>query len=344
MQAVTYDGAGGVVVRDVPEPTIDEPTDAIVAVRWASVCGTDLHLLDDPAGLPEGFVMGHEFVGEVVEVGRGVHSVGVGDLVVAGDYTACGSCWFCRRGEHWHCASRAFFGTGTTFGPALPGGQAELVRVPMADTTLRRIPAGLDPSHAVLVGDALATGYAAARVCAPLPGDCVAVVGGGPVGQLTALVAQALGAGTVVLTDMDATRRGVASSLGSVSCSPAEAPDVIIELTDGRGADSVVDAVGGAAILDAALPLLRKGGRLVSVGVPREAAWDLPLTAAFTAGISIDFVVGNMLRDADPLLAMLGTGLLDPSPLVTTRLPLTRAAEAYSAVRNRTTLKPLIYP
>ena len=150
MRAVLYAGDGRVRVDTVSDPSIEAPTDAIVRVLRAAVCGTDLHLVARPEHLPRGSVLGHEFVGEVVATGAGVHGHRVGELVAGADYTACGLCWWCRRGDHWECAERRFFGTGTAFGPPLAGAQAELVRVPFADTVLHAVPDGVSEDAAVL--------------------------------------------------------------------------------------------------------------------------------------------------------------------------------------------------
>ncbi len=275
MRAVTYAGDGAVRVTGVPDPRIEAPTDAIVEVVRAAVCGTDLHLVAHDDGLPAGTVLGHEFVGRIVETGPSVHAHRVGDLVVGADFTACGACWWCRRGDHWECTQRRFFGTGSAFGPPLVGTQAELVRVPYADTVLCTVPDGVPVDAAVFLGDTLATGYAAVRRAEPLPGDTVAVIGGGPVGQLTALAAQAAGAGAVLLVEPVDARRAVATREGSVAVAPEDAAATAARLTDGRGADVVVDAIGGPRGLDAAFDLVRRRGTVVSVGV-HAGAWELP--------------------------------------------------------------------
>ena len=257
MRAVVFDGSGGVRVDSVPEPTIEREGDAVVRVRRAAVCGTDLNLIAHPGDLPAGTVLGHEFAGEVVEVGTAVRGLGVGDLVAGADYTACGRCWWCRRGDHWHCAERQFFGTGSAFGPALDGAQAERVRVPHADVVLRPVPPGVSLDAAVFLGDTLATGYAAVRRAGYLPGDTVAVVGGGPVGQLISLVAQACGAGAVVVVEPVEARRQLAKVNGALEADPAQARPLVDEITDGRGADAVIDAVGGPRGLETAFGLSR---------------------------------------------------------------------------------------
>jgi threonine dehydrogenase-like Zn-dependent dehydrogenase len=220
MQAVVYAGDGRVEIGTVPDARIEAPTDAVVRVRRAAVCGTDLHLVSHADGLPDGFVLGHEFAGEIAEVGSAVRAHRLGDLVAGADFTACGHCWWCRRGDHWECAERQFFGTGSAFGPPLAGAQAELVRVPFADTVLTAVPSRVPLDAAVFLGDTLATGYAAVRRAGLAPGDTVGVLGGGPVGQLVSLAAQACGAGVVVLAEPVAERRDLALAEGALATTP----------------------------------------------------------------------------------------------------------------------------
>lgn len=314
----------------------------MVRVTHAAVCGTDLHLLAHPDHLPAGTVLGHEFVGTVSEVGSRVSGLAVGDRVAGADYVACGRCWWCRGSRHWHCESRRFFGTGATFGPALSGAQAELVRVPFADTVLHRLPDGLDSEAALVLGDVLATGYAAVQQAKPRPGSVVAVVGGGPVGLMAAACAQAAGAGVVVVVEPVEVRRLVASSTGSLGVTPDQAARVVRDLTDGRGADRVVDAVGGATGLNLALDVVRGRGRVVSVGVPTTEHWQLPVARAFREEVTVSFAVGDFMRDADTLVDLLMSGLVDTSSVLTERLELSAAHQAYGDMRVRTTVKAVL--
>ncbi len=343
MKAVVHAGNGRVRVEEVADPRLCAATDAIVRVRRAAVCGTDLHVLAHHDTLPRGFVLGHEFVGEVVERGDQVRRHDLGDVVVGADYTACGHCWWCRRGDHWQCAERRFFGTGSLFGPPLSGASAELVRVPHADTVLTGLPDGIGLDAAVLLGDTVATGYAALRRAGLEPGETVAVLGGGPVGQLTSLVAQACGAGVVVVVEPVAGRRELAAREGALTAAPDEARDVVGSVTEGRGADVVVDAVGGDHGLALALDLVRRRGRVASVGVPGDTV-DLPAGRAFTEELGFSFAVGDLMRDAGALLALVRAGTLDPGAIATDELGLDDAAEAYRRMTERLSLKTLIRP
>jgi threonine dehydrogenase-like Zn-dependent dehydrogenase len=195
---------------------------------------------------------------------------------------------------------------------------------------------------AVFLGDTLATGYAAVQRTARRPGDTLAVVGGGPIGQLTSLAAQACGAGIVVLVEPVAARRDLAAAQGALVTDPDGARALVDRLTDGRGADAVVDAVGGPRGLDTAFALVRRRGSVVSVGVHADAAWALPVARAFTDELTLAFAVGDLARDAGPLVALVRSGAVDPAVVASETVPLDGVPEAYARMAERRTLKTLI--
>ena len=342
MKAVVFVEPGVVEVAAVADPRLVDPTDALVRVHRAAICGTDLHTITHAEGLERGAVLGHEFVGVVVATGAAVQVFANGDRVGAADFTACGRCWWCRAGDHWECPHRQFFGTGATFGPTLAGAQAELVRVPHADVVLHPIPDGVSFDAALFLGDVLATGYCAIRRTQLRPGDTVVVVGGGPVGQLTSLAAQACAAGPVVVVEPVEQRRQLAREQGALVAAPEEARDLVTALTDGRGADAVVDAVGGPRGLDAAFELVRRRGTVVSVGVHQQPTWPLPVARAFADELTLRFAIGDAIRDRDALIALVRSGVVDPTVIIDNRLPLAAAADGYEAMRQRRTLKTVI--
>jgi 2-desacetyl-2-hydroxyethyl bacteriochlorophyllide A dehydrogenase len=334
---------GTVRVGDRPSPVLVESTDAIVEVEYTGVCGTDIHVVrGDLPGVPPGTVLGHEIVGRVAEIGVAVTSISVGQRVVASDFVACGRCWHCRRREHWHCPHREFFGTGESFGPTLSGGQSERVRVPFADTTLGVVPDEVDPVLAVLIADNFPTGFAAAARSRIRPGDVVAVVGGGMVGQLAAISAQLHGAAAVVVSDPVAQRRQAAVDTGNLSAKPQALVEVLHALTQDRGADVVIEAVGGSVGMDASLRACRAGGRVTSVSAHMEPSWAFPLADAFAREISMRFVIGNPLHSRDRLFSLAASGLLAPVHALMERRPLREAAEAYSDVRHTRALKVVL--
>ena len=331
---------GTVRVGDHAPPTLVDPTDAIVQVEYSGVCGTDLHAVRGHLpGVPQGTVLGHEVVGRVVEVGSAVTSIRTGQRVVASDFVACSHCWHCRRGEHWHCAHRQFFGTGESFGAALSGGQCERVRVPFADTTLGVVPDSVDPVLAVLLADNLPTGYVAAARSRVRPGDVVAVIGGGMVGQLAAVSAQLHGAAAVVVSDPVESRRRAAVDTGNLAADPETLGEVLHQLTDGRGADVVIEAVGVSAGLDAALRVCRSGGRITSVSAHTEQAWAFPLAEAFAREITLAFVIGDAVRHRDRLLGLAASGLLAPVAALIQERPLDDAVAAYGDLQHARAMK-----
>ena len=341
MKAVVFAGAGRVGLADVPDPVLREPTDAIVRVQRAAICGTDLHIVGHPGQLPEGFVLGHEFAGQIVDLGDGVRGHRHGDRVLGADFTACGTCWWCRRGDHWECAERQFFGTGSVFGPPLPGGQAELVRVPFADTVLRPVPADVSLDAAVFLGDTLATAHVAVQRAGLRPGDTVAVIGGGPVGQLTSLAAQACGAGVVILVEPVESRRHLATIEGALAAAPDDARALVEQNTDGRGADAVIDAIGGQTGLTMAFDLVRRRGTIVSAGVHTEA-WSLPAGRAFADELCLRFAIGDPMRHGDEIAGLVRSGAIDPTVVASETIGLDDAPGAYRRMAERRALKSLI--
>ncbi|MCB8914150.1 alcohol dehydrogenase catalytic domain-containing protein [Rhodococcus rhodochrous] len=342
MKAVTFAGSGTVEVTTVPDPVLVEPTDALVQVHRAAICGTDLHTVAHPDGLDRGAILGHEFTGTVLSVGSAVRTFRPGDRVSGADFTACGHCWWCRAGNHWECADRQFFGTGNAFGPALAGTQAEFVRVPHADIVLHAIADVVSDDSALFFGDILATGYAAVQRCDLLPGGTVAIIGGGPVGQMASLAAQSCGAGPVVLVEPVQDRRTTAKAHGAVVTPPETARELINTLTDGRGADAVIEAVGGPKGLDTAMGLVRRRGTVVSVGVHQQPTWPLPVAQAFADELTMRFAIGNAIRDRDRLEGLVASGAIDPTIVIDQRVALDDAPSAYEAMAQRRTLKAII--
>lgn len=345
MKAIVYSGPKSVELGQVPEPRIVEPTDALVRVTMTAICGTDLHVISGRfKGIERGSIIGHEFVGDVIETGSAVQRVRKGDHVTGNDFTACGHCRWCARGDHWECTQRAVFGAGTAFGSALGGAQAEIIRVPHADTTLGLVPASCPDDRAVFIGDNLATGWVAVERGCVTPGETVAVVGGGAIGQLTALCAQTAGAGIVVLVEPNAARREFAQRHGSIAVTPEEAPDVVKSLTGGDGADVAVDAVGGNGPLLAAFNLVRRRGRVVSVGTHADQSWGLNVARCFDDELSLTFALGDSIRVRTRLLALIGAGVLDPSVVISARVSLADAPDAYRELAAQKQLKVVIDP
>ncbi|TFD49684.1 alcohol dehydrogenase [Cryobacterium frigoriphilum] len=329
MRAVVFAGSERVSIEAVAAATLVDPDDVLVRITRAAICGTDLGLLRHPDHLPVGTILGHEYVGIVDSVGSGVRGFRPGDRVCGSDFIACGRCWWCRRGDHWECRVRAFFGTGTAFGPALAGAQAELLRVPRGDVVLQLLPDSVSDDVGVFFGDVLATAYAAVSRADILPGDTVAVIGGGPVGQVVSMMAQTRGAGPVVLVEPVESRRTAAASLGSLAVDPVGARSLVDSLTDRRGADAVIDAVGGHIGLGSSFGLVRRRGTIVSVGVHHEDRWSLPVRRAFADELTVRFAIGDSMRDRDQFTALAAAGLIDLRAVITRVVPFGDAVAAY---------------
>ncbi|MGW7384504.1 alcohol dehydrogenase catalytic domain-containing protein [Streptomyces sp. NPDC054794] len=339
MKAVVYRGPGTVAVEDRPDPALTGPRDAIVRVTATAVCGTDLHpYRGEVPQFEEGTVLGHEFAGTVVEAGEQVpHHVG--QRVFASDIIACGRCRACARGMHYHCASVGLFGSSTLVGKPVDGGQAEYVRVPFADIVLHPTPDDVSDEQAVFVGDILCTAYAGVEAARIRPGDVVAVVGAGPVGVLAAACARVAGASEVILADPDPRRRD--TPVGRV-VEPHELSDTVRELTDGWGAHAAIEAVGSPAALRGAVQAMGPQGTVAAIGVHHADAAPFPTGTAFAKEAALRFVVGNPLAVRAPVLALIRAGLIDPTILISHRLPLSSAVEAYSLFEAREATKVVL--
>src|SRR5215211_286915 len=344
VRAVTFQAPGAVRLEDLPEPSLQAADDAIVRVEATGICGSDLHIYHGRVQIEPGFVIGHEYVGTVVEVGDGVTEVEVGDRVLGTYGTACGGCFFCRRGEYHKCDEARVFGHGATLG-SLQGAQAELVLVPHANLVLRRVPEGLSDDAALFAGDVAGTAYHAIVEGALQPGGTVAVLGLGPVGLCAVLLARAAGAATVVAVDSVADRLRVAESLGATAVHLADGDPrgTVKELTEGRGVDLSIDAVGHPDALDLGCRLARKAGTVSVTGVYAERA-EVHMGVVWIKALTLRTGHANVIAHLDPVLAMLAAGVLDPGPLVTHHMSLDEAPEGYSIYDRREALKILLRP
>lgn len=346
MRAVTFRGPGEVAVDDVDPPGLRSDTDAVVEVSVTALCGSDLHVYrgEIPGVLP-GSVLGHEYAGRVLEAGDAVRRFRPGDRVVGPFHVACGDCRPCRRGEHHQCDDGGVLGYGVAFGD-LAGAQAERVRIPHADVNLRAVPEGLDDEAALFAGDVLSTAFGALRKARLRPGETVAVIGCGPVGQLVVACALRCGAARVLAVDRAPRRAEQAAALGATPIPTDEAGPVgrVQELTGGEGVDLVVEAVGGPETLELAFDLVRGGGRISAVGITAEETFAYPLMSALVRDLEFRMGLANVHRDIDDVLALLAEGRLDPFPVVSHRLPLEEAAEAYRLFAEREATKVLLRP
>jgi 2-desacetyl-2-hydroxyethyl bacteriochlorophyllide A dehydrogenase len=344
MRAVTFQAPGEVQVDEVQEPELLAADDAIVRVQASGICGSDLHIYHGRVQIEAGFVIGHEYVGELVAVGDEVTRVEVGDRVLGTYGTACGDCFFCRREEFHKCDEGRVFGHGKTLG-SLQGAQAELVLVPHANLTLRKVPEGLSDDVALFAGDVMGTGFHAIDSRPLGKGETAAILGMGPVGLCSVQAAMAAGASEVVAIDTVEDRLRMAESFGAtpVHLTEQDPRAEVKNLTEGRGVDLAVDAVGHPEALDLALRLARKAGTVSATGVYAERA-DVHMGVLWIKALTLTSGHANVIKHLDPVLEMLSAGKLDPAPLVTHHMTLDEASDAYRAYDNREALKIVLSP
>lgn len=343
MKAVRLMGPEEVRVDDVAEPELVEPGDAIVRVKQTALCGADLFPYHGMTpGFESGTVLGHEFVGVVEAVGDGVTAVKPGDRVVNTSMISDGTCPSCRAGRVTQCEGRSLFGYSGVY-PRLDGGQAELVRVPQADRALRPLPDEVSDEAAVFLADILPTGYGAVQRGGVADGDVVVVVGCGPVG-LMAVLAAAGTAGRLIAVDGVPVRRELAGRLGAEAVAPEDAAEVVAAATNGLGADVVIEAAGSPGGLDASLRLARGRGVVSVVGAHFESDYPLDNALMFERELTLRFSIGDPTADGELLLGMLESGMLDPTPVITHRMPMAEAAEAYRLFDSREATKVVLVP
>lgn len=267
MKALIYNSVGSVSLQDRPLPTLSSPADAIVKVTKTTICGTDLHIRKgDVATCRPGTVLGHEGVGVVHETGAAVTAFKKGDRVLISCISSCAKCEFCRRGMYSHCTSG-----GWILGNTVDGTQAEYVRIPHADSSLYAVPQGADESALVMLSDIFPTGLECGVLNGKVqPGGTVVVVGAGPVGLASVITAQMYSPSKILVVDTDGNRLEVAKSLGAthtVDSSRVDPVATVLAATDGRGCDSVIEAVGIPATFELCQKLVAAGGVLANVGV-----------------------------------------------------------------------------
>lgn len=327
MKAFVFHGPGKSSWDEVPDPDIEDASDAIVRVGTTTICGTDLHILK--GDLPEvtpGRVLGHEAVGEVVEVGDDVRTVRPGDRVLVSCISSCGRCRFCRERRYGQCRG----GGGWVLGHLIDGTQAEYVRIPYADLSVYPLPAAVDDKEGVLLSDILPTAYEVGVLNGGVrPGDTVVIVGAGPVGLAAIATARLYSPGRIIVVDLAQSRLEAARALGADAVVNAgEDPQQLVEdLTEGLGADAAIEAVGVPDSFELCTRVVRPGGRVANVGVHGKPA-DLHLEDLWIKDVTI--TTGLVDTFSTPvLLCMLTAGRLSTGSLVTHHFDLAQMEEAY---------------
>jgi alcohol dehydrogenase len=327
MKALVYDGPGEKSWRDVPDPVIIDPTDAIIQVDTTTICGTDLHILGgDVPAVQSGRILGHEAVGTVVEVGSAVTTIAPGDRVLASCVSACGRCRYCREARYGQCIG----GGGWILGHLIDGVQAERARLPFADFSTYRLPDSISDEAALLLADILPTGYEVGVLNGRVrPGDRIAVVGAGPIGLAAIQTARLFSPSKIIAIDRADQRLAAAEEFGAdLICKPDADPLVLARsISDDLGVDVAMEAVGVPDTFELCTRLIRPGGRVANVGVHGKPAtlhledlWIRDITV--TTGLVDTFSTPTLLR-------MVASGQLDTAKMITHRFALADMMEAY---------------
>lgn len=336
MKALVYHGPGQRGWDTVEDPSIIEPTDIVVRIDTSTICGTDLHILkgDVPETTP-GTVLGHEAVGIVQDVGAGVSTVAVGDRVLMSCVSSCGRCRFCNEGRYGQCLG----GGGWIFGHLINGLQAEYARVPFADNSVYKVPEQLTNEQVLFLADILPTSFEVGVLNGMVtPGDVVAVVGAGPIGLAAMLTAQLYTPRLIVAIDLDDGRLESARRFGAdvvINNGREDAVALIMELTDGLGADVAFEAVGVQPTFELATELIRPCGRVANIGVHGkpvtlhlEKLWIRDVTV--TTGLVDTFSIPQLMK-------LIVGGRLDPSLFISHRFPLADTMAAYDTFADPAT-------
>jgi alcohol dehydrogenase len=339
MKALVYHGPGQKLVEERPVPALKAPGDAIVRITRTTICGTDLHILkgDVPTCEP-GRILGHEGVGIVESIGAAVAGFAPGDHVLISCITACGRCDYCRRGMYSHCTTG-----GWILGNRIDGTQAEYVRIPHADTSLYRIPEGADEEALVMLSDILPTGFECGVLNGKVaPGSTVAIVGAGPIGLAALLTAQLFSPAAIIMIDIDDGRLGLARRFGATDTINSHDGAVaarLMALTGGRGADTVIEAVGLPATFELCQELVAPGGTIANIGVHGAKA-DLHLERLWSHNIAITTRLVDT-ASTPQLLKMVAAKQIDPKRLITHHFPMADILKAYDVFERAAETKAL---
>ncbi|MDB4904174.1 MAG: yjmD [Mucilaginibacter sp.] len=339
MKALVYHGPGKKSWEDKPQPTITKPTDAIVKIFKTTICGTDLHIMKgDVPEVTDGRIIGHEGVGVIEEVGTGVSNFKKGDHVLISCITSCGKCEYCKKGMYSHCEDG-----GWILGHLIDGTQAEYVRIPHADNSLYPIPAGADEEALVMLSDILPTGFECGVLNGQVkPGDTIAIVGSGPIGIAALLTAQFYTPAEIIMIDPDENRLNVAKTFGAtktINNAKEDAIKKIMSLTNGKGVDVAIEAVGVPATFELCTAIIAPGGHVANIGVHGKSV-TLHMETLWSHNITITTRLVDTVT-TPMLLKTVQSKKLEPNRLITHHFRLDQAMEAYETFGNAAKEKAL---
>jgi len=339
MKALVYHGPGKKAWEDKPKPGITKPTDAIVKILKTTICGTDLHIMKgDLPEVADGRIIGHEGVGIIEEVGTAVSNFKKGDHVIISCVTSCGKCEYCKKGMYSHCADG-----GWILGYMIDGTQAEYVRIPHADNSLYPIPAGADEEALVMLSDILPTGFECGVLNGQVkPGDVVAIVGSGPIGIAALLTAQFYSPAEIIMIDQDENRLELAKTFGathSINGAKENPVETIFRLTNGKGVDVAIEAVGVPATFELCQEIIAPGGHIANIGVHGKSV-TLHLETLWSRNITITTRLVDTVT-TPLLLKTVQAKKIEPKRLITHHFKLDQIMEAYETFGNAAKEKAL---
>ncbi|WP_082059914.1 alcohol dehydrogenase catalytic domain-containing protein [Frigoribacterium sp. MEB024] len=344
MKATVMYGAGDVRVEEVPDPVVQKPTEALIRVTYACVCGSDLHPYHDLGDTPEGRRMGHEAIGVVEEIGDDVRTLSVGDTVIVPFAWSDGTCPFCRDGITTSCVHGGFFDGAPS------ATQAEKLIVPEADGTAVKVPAGTDEAlmpSLLTLSDVYLTGYHAAVQGQVGPGKTVTVIGDGAVGLSAVLASKQLGAETIILMGRHTARTDLGREFGAthvVAERGDEGVAKVMEITGGEGSHVVLEAVGHMPAYEQAYGIVRPGGTISRVGVPQYEEAPVGFTSLFGKNATLTGGPATVRAYLEAAIPQVLDGTIDPGRVFDRELPLSEIAEGYRLMDSREALKVLIRP
>lgn len=339
MKALVYHGPGKKLWEEVPMPILKESTDAVVKILKTTICGTDLHIMNgDLPAVADGRIIGHEGVGIIETVGTAVSNFKEGDHVIISCITSCGKCEYCKKAMYSHCEKG-----GWILGNLIDGCQAEYVRIPYADNSLYHIPEGSDEEALVMLSDILPTGFECGVLNGKVkPGDTIAIIGSGPVGMAALLTAQFYTPAEIIMIDMDENRLNVAKTFGAthlINNSKENTIEKVMSITNGKGVDTAIEAVGIAATFELCEKIVGAGGHIANIGVHGKSV-TLHMETLWSQNITITTRLVDTVT-TPMLFKTIQSGKLDPKKLITHHFRLDQIIEAYETFGNASEEKAL---